>query len=206
LIVGAGGHGKVVAEAAADSARWEHIAFLDEQQPLRTCVLRWEVIGRFAEAARFLATFPELVVGLGDNALRLRCLQRLQSAGFSLPAVVHPRAFVSASAVLGPGTVVLAQAAVNAEARIGAGGIVNTGATVDHDCLLGEGVHIAPGAHLAGGVKVGRHSWVGIGACIKQQLAIGADVTIGAGSVVLGDLPDNVTAAGVPARIIHRHG
>jgi acetyltransferase-like isoleucine patch superfamily enzyme len=100
--------------------------------------------------------------------------------------------------------VVFAQAAVQALASIGVGSILNTGCSVDHDAQLAGGVHICPGAHLAGEVQVGSRSWIGIGASVIQQVRIGADVTVGAGAAVVCDLPDGVTAVGVPARVLPR--
>ena len=81
---------------------------------------------------------------------------------------------------------------------------LNTVCSIDHDDQLGGGVHVCPGARLAGEVQVGARSWIGIGACVIQQVRIGSDVTVGAGAVVVRDLPDGVTAVGVPARVFPR--
>lgn len=204
LILGAGGHAKVVAETAITVGRWDRIAFLDDRHPALGEVLNLPVVGRFSDASAFRGTYSNAVVALGNNGSRIGWLRTLEAYGYTLPTLVHSKAYVSPYAVLGVGTVVFAQAAVNAEARLGCGVIVNTGATVDHDCFIGDGVHVGPGAHLAGEVRVGAYSCIGIGAVVKQQTVIGEGVTVGAGAVVVNAVPEGVTVAGVPARILKR--
>jgi sugar O-acyltransferase (sialic acid O-acetyltransferase NeuD family) len=161
------------------------------------------VIGPFAAAfdLQVRQQFSTALVAIGNAAVRLQWLPRLASAGYELPVVIHPIAWVSPSAQLGSGSVVFAQVAIQAQAVIGTGAILNTGCSVDHDAQLGNGVHICPGARLAGEVQVRDRSWIGIGSSVIQQIRIGADVTVGAGAVVVRDLPDGVTAVGVPARV-----
>lgn len=200
LILGAGGHGKVVAETAISSGVASQIAFLDDH-----CVppvLSWPIIGSLSHALRpeVRVMFPTAVVAIGHSATRLQWIHKLEALGYSLPAMIHPMSWVSPSAALGSGTVVFAQASVQAQARIGTGVILNTGCSVDHDVHLADGVHICPGARVAGGVYVGARSWIGLGACVIQQLRIGADVTVGAGAAVVHNLADGITAVGVPAR------
>jgi sugar O-acyltransferase (sialic acid O-acetyltransferase NeuD family) len=202
LIIGAGGHGKVVAEAALASKHWTEIAFLDERHPKLARVLDWPVIGKDTEAERFLAEYPESVVAIGDNRLRLASMAALEKAGFRLPVIAHPHSWLSPSARIGVGTVLIAGTVVNARATLGRGCIVNTGATVDHDCVIGDGVHISPGAHLGGEVMVGERTWIGIGAAVRQCVKIGAEVMVGAGAAVVDDLADGVTAVGVPAKVV----
>lgn len=202
LIVGAGGHGKVVSEAALESGRWQEIAFLDARFPELSHVLHWPVIGTDSEAVRFLPAFPEIFVAIGDNKLRAQFMDALHSAGFMLPAVVHRMAWVSPSAQIGPGSLLVAGTVVNAGAVLGQGCIVNTGATVDHDCQLGNCVHVAPGAHVGGDSVIGARTWIGIGAAVRHGVKIGADVMVGAGAAVVEDLAEGVTAIGVPARVV----
>ena len=104
--------------------------------------------------------------------------------------------------MVGPGSVIFANSVVQSSVNIGVGCIVNTSSTVDHDCFLDDGVHICPGAHLAGHVHVGQLSLIGIGASIIQGIRIGSNVTVGAGAAVVRDLPNGITAVGVPARIL----
>ncbi|QVV68729.1 acetyltransferase [Synechococcus sp. LA31] len=207
LLLGAGGHARVVAETALATGGFSRIAFLDDrctgpaQLPDQ---LGWPVIGSFTAALdpQIRQQFLEALVAIGNAAVRLQWLSRLASAGYELPVVVHPTAWVSPSSQLGAGSVVFAQVAIQAQAVIGSGAILNTGCSVDHDVKLGDGVHVCPGARLAGEVQVGDRSWIGIGASVIQQIRIGADVTVGAGAAVVRDLPDGVTAVGVPARAL----
>jgi sugar O-acyltransferase (sialic acid O-acetyltransferase NeuD family) len=207
LLLGAGGHARVVAETAMATGRFSRIAFLDDrctgpaQLPDQ---LGWPVIGPFSSALnpQVCQEFSAALVAIGNASVRLQWLPRLASAGYELPIVIDPTAWVSPSSKLGVGSVVFAQAAIQAQAVIGSGAILNTGCSVDHDAQLGDGVHICPGARLAGEVQVGDRSWIGIGASVIQQIRIGADVTVGAGAAVVRDLPDGVTAVGVPARVL----
>ena len=202
LILAAGGHGKVVAETALAAGFASRIAFLDDR-PLRP-VLGWPVLGPLDQALEpsIQEQFPAALVAIGHPATRMRWIARLQSAGYQLPLLIHPSAWISPSAQIGPASVVFAQAAVQAQAVIGTGSILNTSCSVDHDVQLADGVHICPGARLAGEVQVAARSWIGIGASVIQQVRIGADVTVGAGAAVVHDLPDGVTAVGVPARAL----
>lgn len=203
LIAGAGGHGCVVADAAEMTGHWQGIAFLDDRFPELRGVAHWPVIGRLSDANSLQGEYEDIVVAIGDNHVRLECLERCEKEGFSRPVIVHPRASVSSHATLLDGTVVFAQAAVNFGARIGLGCIVNTGAVIEHDCRIEQGTHICPGVRLAGGVSVGAYSWLGIGAVVKEGVVIGSNVVVGAGAVVVNDLQDGVTAVGVPARPHH---
>ena len=204
LIVGAGGHGKVVADTASAMARWQEFAFLDDAR-CSDVFDRWPVLGRIDSIASHRDQYSDVVVALGDNWLRLLRLQEFRELGFALPPVIHPTASVSDTAILGDGTVVFAQAVVGCDSTIGLGGIVNTGATVDHDCHLGDGVHISPGAHLAGGVRVAARAWVGIGASVIQSIRIGENATVGAGAVVIADVMPNNTVVGNPAKVVKGH-
>jgi len=205
LIVGAGGHGKVVADTAYESGRWENIAFLDDRSSELNSSLFWPVLGKIEQASLFSLDYSDLAVAIGNNLLRVELVHRFTKMGFFMPTIVHPNAFVSRSVMIGAGSVVFAQVAVNAGTHIGIGSIVNTGATIDHDCLVGDGVHISPGAHLAGSVKVGNYSWLGIGSSVIQQISIGENVVVGAGAVITENVPNDVTVIGVPGKIIKRH-
>ncbi len=202
LIVGAGGHGKVVADTARQIGKWDKISFLDALYPDLQEAGDWHVVGKDEAAPGLRDAYPELIVAIGDPHLRVELIRAFLAAGFSIPVLVHPQASVSAGAVLGAGSVVFAQAAINYGARLEMGCIVNTASSVDHDCRLGVGVHVCPGAHLAGEVVVGEYGWVGVGASVIQQITIGANTTVGAGASVVTDLPAGVTAVGIPARAV----
>lgn len=200
LLLGAGGHGRVVADAATAAGPWTEVTFLDDRFPSLVTSGAWPVVGPFDELERMAASVDGCVPAVGDSRLRLILLDRAARAGVRIPTVVHPRATISPNAVLGEGTVAFAGSVVNPGATLGRGCIVNTGATVDHDCVLGDGVHVCPGAHLAGDVAVGAHSWIGIGAVAKQGIRIGSSVMVGAGAACVRDVRDGATVVGVPAR------
>jgi sugar O-acyltransferase (sialic acid O-acetyltransferase NeuD family) len=198
-LLGASGHGKVVADAALASG-WSSVEFFDDAWPQRERNGLWSVVGDTSVLLERLAHYDGVMVSIGDCAVRWAKQQLLQAANARLATVIHPAATVSRHAVLGPGSVVMAGAVVNIDVEVGAAGIINTGATVDHDCRLAEAVHICPGAHLAGNVQVGFCSWVGIGAAIKQGIVLGNNVLVGAGAVVVDPVAGAETVVGNPAR------
>jgi sugar O-acyltransferase (sialic acid O-acetyltransferase NeuD family) len=199
LIAGAGGHGRVVADAAVSSGSFSDVAFVDDFLTGATTEA-WRVAGTIADLGRLRESYDCFVAAFGNAELRLSTLSTAAKFGYELTTVVHPSAVVSQFTDIGPGTVVIGGAVINVGCKLDRGCIVNTGATVDHDCMLGEGVHICPGAHLAGNVKVGSRSWFGIGAVAKQGVSIGVGVTVGAGAVVIKDVPDGTTVVGNPAQ------
>jgi len=198
-ILGASGHGKVVADTA-ECCGWQSIDFFDDAWPSLGHNGVWPVAGNMTRLIERFAEFDGVVVAIGNNSIRHAKLLQLRAAGASLATLVHPAASVSRYASIGFGSVIFAGAVVNADASVGMGAVLNTGCSIDHDCVLGEAVHISPGAHLAGGVHIGDESWVGIGASVRQLVAIGKRVMVAAGAAVVGDIPDDVTVAGVPAK------
>jgi sugar O-acyltransferase (sialic acid O-acetyltransferase NeuD family) len=205
LILGAGGHGQVVADILREMARAgaavEPIGFLDDDPALRaTAPLGLPVLGGLAERVDVEAA----IVAIGDNATRRELFERLRARGVKLATAIHPRAVVAAGVPIGPGSVVAAGAIVNTGSVVGVNAILNTGCTVDHHNQIGDHAHIAPGAHLAGQVHVGEGALVGIGATVLPKCRIGAWATVGAAALVRADIPEHATAVGVPARIIRR--
>lgn len=199
IILGAGGHAKVVVDILV-SSRAELLGFLDDNPTIwNTKVLGFPVLGKISDSSNHESS--RLIVGIGDNLRRREIVERLGAfADGRWQSAIHPSAVVAASAHIGVGSVVMAGAVINPDAVIGNHAIINTGATVDHDCQIGDYVHVAPGVHLAGGVLVGENTLIGIGAAVIPYRSIGASAVIGAGAVVVDDIPDRVTAMGVPAR------
>ena len=200
-ILGASGHGKVVADTAI-LAGWGAVEFYDDRWPELTALGPWPVVGDTTALITAANRIEGAVVAIGANTVRLAKQEALVAAGIRIMTITHPAATVSPHASIGAGSVLFAGAVVNAFATVGEAGIINTGATVDHDCALSEGVHLSPGAHLGGTVRIGRASWIGIGASVRQGIAVGAGVTVGAGAAVVDDIDDNLTVVGVPARPI----
>ena len=202
LVLGAGGHGAVVADAALASGKWHVVGLLDDAVAAGETVVGCEVLGPLDAWADHVGEDGRLVVGIGRNGRREEVAARIEAEGGVLATVIHPAAVVSPTATVGRGAVIFAGAVVNARASIGAGAIINTGATVDHDCVVSDFAHVSPGAHLAGEVTVGARSWIGIGASVRECLSIGADCTVGAGSSVVHDVGAGLTVVGVPAQLL----
>lgn len=198
-VVGAGGHGKVVI-ATLQAAGFEVVGVFDDAfDGGERHILGAPVLGRATDLARGVPA----VLAVGDNRARAALAARLEATWVS---AVHPRAWVHPSVRLGHGTVVFAGAVIQPEASLGRHSIVNTCASIDHDCQLGDFVHIAPGCHLSGGVRCGEGALLGVGSCARPGASVGAWTAVGAGAAVVGELPDEVVAVGVPARVVARGG
>ena len=202
-LLGASGHGKVVADVAM-CAGWQDVVFFDDAWPTLKSNGAWTVVGDTRMLLEHVNEFDGVHVSIGNCATRWEKYRQLKHAGACLVSLVHPGACVSSLALLGTGSVVMPGGIINVDARIGEACIVNTGATVDHDCQIGDAVHMSPGCHLSGNVTVGSRSWIGLGALIKQGVMVGHDVTVGVGAVVLKTVPDGQTVIGIPAREMHR--
>jgi len=199
VIIGAGGHGKVVADILL-SGGFSVAGFVDDD-PISwgKTILGLPVLGATEDFRRFEPA--GLVIAIGSNAARREIVGLLGSGVQDMWAnAVHPRAIVASSARLGRGIVIAAGAVVNPDCELSDHCIINTGATVDHDSRIGPFVHLAPGAHLAGGVTVGEGAFLGIGSVVTPGCSIGEWATIGAGAVVVNDVPAEAVAKGVPAR------
>jgi UDP-N-acetylbacillosamine N-acetyltransferase len=205
FVYGAGGHGKVVADILIANKDPNFAGFVDDGVGLRgTSVLGFPIYGDRHWLEREVKKAPVTVaLGIADNSVRQVLAAKCLAWGAELATLVHPAASVSGSARLGPGTVVMAHAVINPNAKIGSGSIVNTSAVIEHDVELGDFVHVAPNAVLGGASRLGNLSHLGMGAVVIQCISIGEHTVIGAGAVVVRDIPENVIAFGVPARI-HR--
>jgi acetyltransferase EpsM len=205
LILGAGGHGRVIADIAMRQGI-KCLGFLDDRVAGDVnCV---PCLGPLDSLGELLPRLPRrlaIVLGIGDNRLRqdlsLRIEPLLAQQGLFFARVIDSSAVISPRATIGPGTVAMPKVVVNANATIGRHAVLNTGSTVDHDCYVGDFAHLSPGVHLAGSVRVGDGTHLGVGAVAIPGISIGAWSVVGAGSVVVKGLPDGVVAYGVPARM-----
>jgi sugar O-acyltransferase (sialic acid O-acetyltransferase NeuD family) len=205
LIIGAGGHGKVVLDILLAGGKHRPIGFVDADPKLAgTRVGGLPVFGgiHLLNKLKSQHRLRSAIIAIGDNRARCGYVKTVEEHGLELLNAIHPSAIVSASAILGRNVVIAAQAVICTEAKIADLAIINTAALIDHECEIGPAAHICPGANLAGRVRIGSSAFVGLGANIIQCLTIGAGAIIGAGAVVLQDIPAGATAVGVPARII----
>jgi sugar O-acyltransferase (sialic acid O-acetyltransferase NeuD family) len=207
LIVGAGGHGQVVADILLRMKEFDAlvdpIGYLGDNVDLH----RRELLGiPVLESVNQISSVPHdgIVVALGDNKVRERIFRELRTNGENLVIARHPRVVIAPDVHIGPGTMICAGVVVNPAADIGSDVILNTGCTIEHHNRIGDHVHIAPGAHLGGEVSIGAGSLVGIGATVMPGRHVGARCIVGAGALVQKDIPDGSTAIGIPARIVKK--
>jgi len=192
LIIGAGGHGISVAEAAELSGAFEVVGFLDDALPVGKMVLMGSVLGAIGGLStlkylnRYRAACDQAIVAVGNNLVRENLMHQLLDLGFSMATVIHPRAFVSPSAVVGVGSAVMSGAIVGTEARLGLGSIVNCGAVVDHHARVEDFGHLGVNASMAGGSLLGRGAWMRAGAALGYGVEIPAGINLAPGESVEG--------------------
>ena len=194
VLVGGGGHCKVVIDAVKSSDQFELCGIVDPNLDRGISILGIEAIG---DDSRLLELFRQgvknafITVGsIGDCSNRKRIYDNLKNIGFQLPVVVHPKAVIARDVELGEGTFIAAGAVVNPGVRIGKNVIINTSVSIDHDCKIADFVHIAPGATLCGGVEVADSAHVGAGAKVRQCVKIAKNYLVKMGTVVTKDLSD----------------
>lgn len=200
VIIGAGGHGKVVADAAQKMQCYDEIVFLDARFATLHSLLGFAVIGDDAMIPDLVSETCEFVVAIGDNRIRARIFQELVNLKARFAIIVHPSAQIGAGVTLNFGCVVFAGAVINPDTVIGQNVIVNTGAVIEHDCTVENHAHLAPGSTVTGGCRIGEGALFGASATAIPNKVIGKGSIIGAGAVVVKDIPDNTVATGIPAR------
>jgi len=191
-IIGASGHGKVVADIAKLNG-YDVIVFLDDDENLTTCG-GYSVVGRTDQVID-----GDVFVAIGNSDIRERF-----SRDRKLITLVHPNAIIASDVEIGEGTVVMAGVVINAGTKIGRGCIINTSSSIDHDCCLEDYVHVSVGAHLCGTVLVGDRTWIGAGAIVSNNVNICGGCIIGAGAVVIKDIEIQGTYVGVPVKMISK--
>jgi UDP-perosamine 4-acetyltransferase len=200
VVIGAGGHGKVVVSTLLAAGVRVPCVLDDEEEKWGSEIFGVPVRGPVSNGVEFGRVG---VLGIGRNEERKRFAEALN---LDWATVIHPHAWVHPSVRLGEGSVVFAGAIIQPDTVIGRHVIVNTGALIDHDCEIGDYAHVAPGVQLAGGVKLSEGVFFGIGSCAIPGVHVGERTTVGAGAAVVDDLPSDVIAVGVPARVLERKG
>lgn len=193
IIVGAGGHGKVIADNALKNG-YDSICFLDDNATGK--VMGLPIVGTSNDIDRFNDENTDFVIGIGNNSIRKSIAKK---HNVNWVALIHPSAQISFNVRIGKGTVVMANATVNACTSIGEHCIINTSAIVEHDNAIYNYAHISPNAALGGTVRIGEKTQVGIGATVKNNVDICSDCIIGAGAVVVRDINESGIYVGVPA-------
>lgn len=193
IIIGASGHGKVIADIAIKNG-YEDIVFLDDNINVKECA-GFPVIGTSSQAFDMV---EDKIIAIGNPKVRESMQSKLETV-----SLIHPDAVISRRVEIGKGTVIMAGAVINSDVKIGNGCIINTGSSVDHDCVIEDYAHISVGAHVAGTCIIGQRTWIGAGATVSNNVTICSDCMIGAGAVVVSNIDEKGTYIGVPAKVIN---
>ncbi|WP_413522618.1 acetyltransferase [Photobacterium phosphoreum] len=198
-ILGASGHGKVIADIA-EQVGWDNIVFFDDKWPLIKKVLKWPIIGD--TNSQLIEQYENFFVAIGNNSIRKEKTLMLLHENKKLPNLIHPSAIISKYTNIGKGIVITENAIVKISSSIGDGVVINSNSVIGHDCIIGDFSHITPSCSIAGHVSIGECSWIGNGSSVRQCISIGENVMIGSGAVVVKNIPSNMTVIGNPARPI----
>lgn len=200
IIIGASGHGKVVADIAIKINKWQSITFLDDDESIKT-FMGLEVIGKTADA--FInKDEADFFVAIGSNITRGKIQEKLIEQGLNVVSLIHPSAIIGTDVEIGIGTAVMAGVVINSSSRIGKGCIINTSSSLDHDNMIEDYAHISPGVRTAGSVSIGKGTWLGIGSVVSNNVSICSGCKVGAGAVVVKDITEPGTYVGIPVRKI----
>lgn len=184
LIVGVGGHGRSVAEAALAAGNFDTLGFIDDAAEKVKQVWDYPVWGTTADLARYRAYADAAIVALGNNELREKLCEQLQAAGFELATIIHPLAIISPRAMIGTGTAIMAGAIIGTEACVGTGVIINSGAVVDHDARVHDYGHVGVNACMAGGSILGKGAWIHAGSSLGYGVKVGTGIVLQPGSAL----------------------
>ena len=202
MIIGAGGHGKVVANIAKLNG-YKEIYFLDDDI-LKKYIGKYQIIGTTKDIDKYKEEY-DFFVAIGNNDIRKNISLKLSNLNVRQPILVHPTAVIDETVQLSEGTVVMANAVINADTKISKGVIINTGATVDHDCTIDQFTHVCPGVHIAGTVNIGKNVWIGIGCTIINNVSVCDNCLIGAGSVVVKNIVYQGIYIGIPCKLFSKN-
>lgn len=195
-IIGGGGHAKVIAnivEKVGDIVA----GFLDDNLPLGTKILGYEVVGKVEDIYKFKENY--FIIGIGNNSVREMIVEKYPDVKYY--TAIHPNANIEKDVQIGEGTAIMAGVNINVSVKIGNHCIINTGCIVEHDNCISDYVHISPNATLAGTVNVDKKTHIGVGATVKNNISICENVVVGAGAVVVKNIEEEGTYIGVPAKI-----
>lgn len=209
LILGAGGHGRVVLDILLHAGRFDVVGFLDNNSAITGRRIDGiPVYGGIDELPRLAQQLDVTgaIIAIGDNGTRRGLARQVTAAGVELISAVHPSATLAQNVTIGRNVVIAAGVVVCAHCQIGDSVILNTGCIIDHQTMIGEGAHICPGVRVAGRVKVESGTFVGIGATVIPNITLGCECIVGAGAVVIEDVPSLATVVGVPARQVKLAG
>lgn len=195
IIIGAGGHAKVIADIIVKSGD-NLLGFLDDAVA-GTVLSSYEVLGRVADAQK-MSSRAKFIVGIGSSDVRKKIAEGLSVDWYS---AIHPSAQIGLGVKIGVGTAIMANTVINVDARIGSHTIINTAAVVEHDCMVGDYAHISPNATLCGTVMIGNGTWIGSGATVRNNLSICSNVIVGAGAAVVDNIKEKGTYIGLPAEM-----
>lgn len=203
LIVGAGGHGQVVADillvAQASGSPLVPIGFVDDAAERHHKTVRnLPIYGKVNQYRD--VRFDEVILAIGNNLIRSQFFASFQAVGVNIGTAIHPSAIISGDVTIGPGTIVCAGVVINTGSNIGANVILNTSCSVDHHNFVDNHVHIAPGARTGGDVQIGSGALIGMGAVVMPQRHVGAWSVVGAGALVYENVLAGATVVGVPAK------
>ena len=196
VIIGASGHGKVVADIAEKNG-YEDIIFLDDNKEIYECN-NYPIVGTCRDIQYFREF--DFIIAIGNSLVRKRITEHLEKVNVNIVTLIHPNSVIAGNVKIGDGTVVMAGTVINSCTQIGKGCIINTCSSVDHDCTIGEFSHVSVGTHIAGNVFIGNNTWIVIGATVSNNVKITNDCTIGAGAVVIDNLEEPDIYIGIPAK------
>ncbi len=197
IIIGAGGHGKVIADIAMKNGTYKKIAFLDDGDKKEN--LGISVVGRTCDVKDYIDN-SDIFVAIGSSVVRGEIIEKLLSMGASVPTLVHPSAVIGSCVNLGAGSAVMAGAVINPCVSIGKGVIVNTCSSVDHDSVVGDYSHISVGVRISGTVNIGSYVFIGSGSTVINNITVCDKTVLGAGAVVIDNITKPGTYVGVPAK------
>jgi UDP-perosamine 4-acetyltransferase len=206
ILIGAGGHARVLIDLIRLSGLYEIAGIVDSQLKLGEMVSGITVLGDDDDLGELYShglKYAIIAVGSIKNNFKRRVLyERIKEIGFSVPCLFHPKAIIAGNVQILEGAQIMAGAIIQVNSTIGENTIINTGAILEHDCQIGMHVHICPGATISGECNIGVGAFIGAGATVIQGLSIGNNAVVAAGAVVISDVPDNTGVMGVPAKIV----